>query len=75
MEIKIVPIGYLRAPFENEITVLIVRDGSSIKEVLKGLPIRKDLVLAVVVNDVTAGMDTVLADGDIIKLIPVISGG
>jgi molybdopterin converting factor small subunit len=75
MEVFVVPIGYLRAPFQEERFALKVRERATVRDVLEGLPLKKEVILAMVVNDETASMDTVLSHGDVLKLIPVISGG
>lgn len=55
--------------------VLVLADGSTVAEVLAQLEIeaRRDLLISV--NHEPANPDTRLADGDVITMIPLISGG
>lgn len=75
MKVTIIPYGYLKAPFGREKIVVDIEAETTVNDVLVDLNMRTDLVVSVIVNDVTAKMDTSLNDGDIVKLIPLISGG
>lgn len=75
VKVTICPLGYLGAPFGKRNLEVEVEEGTAVSEVLTTLAVRTDLVVAVVINDVTAKMSSVLSEGDVVKLIPVISGG
>lgn len=75
IKVTICPLGYLAAPFDRKQIEVEVVPGTEVGEVLEALKVRTDLVMSVVINDVTAKRDSVLNDGDIVKLVPVISGG
>lgn len=75
IKVTICPLGYLAAPFDRKQIEVEVVPGTEVGQVLEELKVRTDLVMSVVINDVTAKRDAVLNDGDIVKLVPVISGG
>jgi sulfur carrier protein ThiS len=60
----------------NEQTEVSVPSGISIREALLQLEILPELVALVVVNgEHQADKDTILNDGDVVKLMAVIGGG
>lgn len=75
MQVTILPLGYLRAPFREAELAIEVDPGTTVAVALESLKVRTDLVVAVVINGETADLDTILSQGDKVKLIPVISGG
>lgn len=69
------PIGHLKS-MVNDQTEIPVRSGISIREALALIKIPSELVALVVVNGVhTTDKDTILNDGDVVKLMAVIGGG
>lgn len=75
ISVTVLPWGYLRAPFGKERLELSLQHGTSVEQMISDLGIEIDIVVTVVINDVTASMGSILEDQDIVKLIPVISGG
>jgi molybdopterin converting factor small subunit len=72
MPITIRPIGSLKR-FIAPDTVL--DNVHTIGEAVAQLSLPEDMGLVMLVNGRTTNWNTVLADGDILQLIPVISGG
>ena len=72
MTITIRPTGLIKR-FVTPDTVL--EDARTVGEAVTQLSLPEDIGLVMLVNGRTANWDTVLADGDILQLIPVISGG
>ena len=74
MPVQIIPVGFLKPLFPTA-PALEVEAGKSIDEVLAGMGIQADLVAMVLVNGRQAPKETVLHDGDVVKLIPFVGGG
>jgi sulfur carrier protein ThiS len=69
------PVGHLKS-MVNEKAEVSVPSGISIREALLQLEILPELVALVVINgEHQADKDTVLNDGDVVKLMAVIGGG
>jgi sulfur carrier protein ThiS len=69
------PIGHLKS-LVNDQTEISVPSGISIREALALIKVPSELVALVVVNAVhTTDKDTLLNDGDVVKLMAVIGGG
>jgi sulfur carrier protein ThiS len=69
------PVGHLKS-MVNEQTEVSVPSGISIREALLQLEILPELVALVVINgEHQADKDTILNDGDVVKLMAVIGGG
>ena len=69
------PVGQLKS-MVNEQAELAVPSGVSIREALLHLKIPPELVALVVINgEHQADKDTILNDGDVVKLMAVIGGG
>lgn len=69
------PIGHLKN-MVNDQTEIAVPSGISVREALALIKVPSELVALVVVNGVhTTDKDTLLNDGDVVKLMAVIGGG
>ncbi len=75
MSVTIVPVGLLQPLVPGGSTVLSDAAGKTVSEVLAELQIDSDLVAMVLVNSRQVPKDTVLSDGDTVKLIPFVGGG
>jgi sulfur carrier protein ThiS len=75
MPVILRPIGHLKSMTNNQ-TELTIPAGISIREALALIKIPSEVVALVVINGVhTADKDTILNDGDVVKLMAVIGGG
>jgi sulfur carrier protein ThiS len=75
MSVILRPIGHLKS-MVNDQTEISVPSGISIREALASIKVPSELVALVVVNGVhTTDKDTLLNDGDVVKLMAVIGGG
>lgn len=69
------PIGHLKSMVDNQ-TEITVRSGISIREALASINVPSEVVALVVINGVhTTDKDTILNDGDVVRLMAVIGGG
>jgi len=69
------PIGHLKG-MVNDQTEITVPSGISIREALVLIKVPSELVALVVINGIhTTDKDTILKDGDVVKLMAVIGGG
>lgn len=69
------PIGHLKS-MVNEQTEISVPSGISVRQALALLKVPSEVVALVVINGVhTTDKDTILNDGDVVKLMAVIGGG
>lgn len=69
------PIGHLKSMVDDQAEVT-VPSGLSVREALALINIPSEVVALVVINGVhTADKDTILNDGDVVKLMAVIGGG
>lgn len=69
------PIGHLKSMVDDQVEVT-VPSGLSVREALGLINIPSEVVALVVINGVhTADKDTILNDGDVVKLMAVIGGG
>jgi molybdopterin converting factor small subunit len=75
MQVEIAPLGFLRVALGRDMIVLHLETGQTVRDVLAELEIRRDLVATVVINDATAAVNTVLQEGDRVKLLPYTGGG
>ncbi|MCL6429627.1 MAG: MoaD/ThiS family protein [Anaerolineae bacterium] len=75
VSVTIVPVGLLQPLVPRGSTVLRDAAGKTVAEVLAELQIDSDLVAMVLVNGRQTPKDTVLSDGDTVKLIPFVGGG
>lgn len=50
-------------------------DGTTIQNIVESLSFTEKLIGAFVVNDVHAGINRVLRDGDILMILPLLDGG
>ncbi|MDI7275304.1 MAG: MoaD/ThiS family protein [Anaerolineae bacterium] len=71
----IVPVGLLKPHLGEREAVLAEAAGMTVEQVLAELGIQSDLVAMVLINGRQAAKDTVLRDGDTVKLIPFVGGG
>jgi sulfur carrier protein ThiS len=75
MPVTLRPIGHLKS-LVNDQTEVIVPAGISVRAALEQVHIPPELVALVVINGVhQTDKDTVLNDGDVVKLMAVIGGG
>jgi sulfur carrier protein ThiS len=75
MPVTLRPIGHLKALVNNQ-TELVVPAGLSVREALRLVHIPPELVALVVINEVhQTDKDTVLQEGDVVKVMAVIGGG
>jgi sulfur carrier protein ThiS len=75
MSVILRPIGHLKS-MVNDQAELTVPSGISIREALALINIPSEVVALVVINGVhTTDKDTVLNEGDVVKLMAVIGGG
>jgi sulfur carrier protein ThiS len=69
------PIGHLKE-MVNDQTEITVPSGISVREALRLIKVPSEVVALVVINGVhTTDKDTLLKDGDVVKLMAVIGGG
>jgi sulfur carrier protein ThiS len=74
MPVWIIPVGILRPRLpEGEVTLEAA--GKTPEQILAELGIDTDLVAMVLVNGRQSPKDTVLDDGDVVKLVPFVGGG
>ena len=75
MSVILRPIGHLKS-LVNDQTELTVPAGVSVREALALVNIPSEVVALVVINGAhQTDKDTILNDGDIVKLMAVIGGG
>jgi len=75
MPVTLRPIGHLKG-MVNDQTEITVPSGISIREALALIKVPSELVALVVINGIhTTDKDTILKDGDVVKLMAVIGGG
>jgi sulfur carrier protein ThiS len=75
MPVTLRPIGHLKS-LVNDQTEIIVPSGFSIREALLQVQIPPEMVALVVVNGIhQTDKDTILNEGDVVKLMAVIGGG
>ena len=75
MPVTLLPIGHLKSMLNGQ-TTLTVPAGISVREALRSVNIPPEVVALVVINDVhQTDKDTILKEGDIVKIMAVIGGG
>jgi len=74
MPVQIIPVGILRSHMPEQAAVLEAA-GKTVWQVLTELAIEPDLVAMILVNGRQSPKDTVLSDGDVVKLVPFVGGG
>ena len=75
MPVTLRPIGHLKS-LVNDQTEVIVPAGTSVREALVLVHIPPEVVALVVINGVhQTDKDTILNEGDVVKLMAVIGGG
>jgi sulfur carrier protein ThiS len=75
MPVTLLPIGHLKSMVNGQ-TELIIPAGYSVREALNLIHIPSEVVALVVINGVhQTDKDTILRDGDVVKLMAVIGGG
>jgi sulfur carrier protein ThiS len=75
MPVTLLPIGHLKS-MVNGRTELTVPAGISVREALGVVHIPSEVVALVVINGVhQTDKDTILNEGDVVKLMAVIGGG
>ena len=66
---------FLPPDAKNKRAKINVKDGISIGDVLEGLNIPKNTTSVIMVNGVHQKIDTKLNDGDVLSVIPPVTGG
>ena len=75
MPVTLLPIGHLKSMVNNQ-TELTVPAGMTVREALVSVHIPSEVVALVVINGVhQTDKDTLLNEGDVVKLMAVIGGG
>ena len=74
MPVTIHLVGQLKSIFNNQ-SIINVDAGQTVRDILVGAQIMKEMVAGVVVNDDLQSKDYILQDNDDVKLIAVMSGG
>jgi sulfur carrier protein ThiS len=74
MSAYIRPIGHLKT-FTGNQTEVIVSPGQTVREALKAVGIKPELVALVLVNEEHQDKDYVLQENDVVKVLAVIGGG
>ncbi len=75
MPVRVIPVGVLRPSPSKDDIVFEAACGQTVHEMLRRLAIEPDLVAMVLINGRQVPKDTVLRDGDLVKLIPFVGGG
>jgi len=75
MPVRIIPVGLLKAYLPTDDAGHLVEAGKTTEQVLAELGIPSHLVAMVLVNSRQVPKDTVLRDGDVVKLVPFVGGG
>ena len=75
IHIEVTLLGFLKIHAGAGVVTLRVSPGSTVRDLLGDLNLKRDVVLNAAVNDVFTGIDTVLHDGDKVKLLPYTGGG
>lgn len=75
IQVEVALLGFLKAAVGSDYVVLEVPPGTTVRGALELLHLKRDVVLSVVINNAVAGIDTVLQDGDKVKLVPYTGGG
>lgn len=73
MPVEVIPVGFLRPVLPDRLHLPAA--GKTVAQLLGELAIQPDLVAVVLVNGRQAPKDAVLAEGDVVKLIPFVGGG
>jgi len=66
---------FLPPDAKNKRAKIDVKDGASIAEVLEELKIPKDTTSVIMLNGVHQKIDVKLNDGDVLSVIPPVTGG
>jgi sulfur carrier protein ThiS len=73
MPVRVIPVGVLKARVPEELVLQAA--GRTVAAVLGEAGIQPDLVAMVLINGRQSAKDTVLRDGDVVKLVPFVGGG
>lgn len=74
MPVTLRPLGMLKEYIGGQAEIT-VEAGRTIRETMQALGIPPELAALVLVNDEQQSKDTLLQDGDVLKLMAVIGGG
>jgi len=74
MPVIIQPMGQLKSYF-NDLSEIAVEEGNTVRETLKLLQIKPEVIAGVIVNGVLQSKDYTLQDEDSVKLFAVMGGG
>ena len=75
MKVTFILHGYIKKPFGTDKIEVDVPEGTTVSEAMDSLGVRIDLVVSIVIDEVTCSPETVLNEGDEVQLLPQISGG
>lgn len=75
MAVQIIPVGLLKSGHTAGELTLEAAAGQTVEQVLAALGIQPDLVAMVLINGRQSPKETVLHDGDVVKLVPFVGGG
>ena len=74
MPVIIQPMGQLKSYF-NDLSEIAIEEGITVRETLKLLQIKPEVIAGVIVNSVLQSKDYTLKDEDSVKLFAVMGGG
>ena len=66
---------YMKSKTGSKSSVIDVKDGTCVKDIIQNLKIPADSVKLIFINGVHAKVDTILKDGDRLGLFPPVGGG
>jgi sulfur carrier protein ThiS len=75
MCVTVIPVGLLRNYTKAPSPILLPCAGATIEELLKQLGIPSELVAIALVNGLQRPKSYPLAEGDVVKLVPLMGGG
>lgn len=75
VRVEVIPLGFLQIPAGSGRVSLEIPPGTTVRSALSKLNLNRDVVLNVAINGTIAGIDSVLQDGDEVKLMPYTGGG
>jgi sulfur carrier protein ThiS len=75
VRVTVILVGLLRDYAIASSTVVLPRGGATIEDLLRRLAIPSELVAIVLVNGLQRPKSHTLANGDVVKLMPLMGGG
>lgn len=77
MEVQVEFVGYIKKhikPEYHSFTILL-SEGSKVRDILTAINVPENLPQSILVNGKQSSLETVLQDGNEVKLMPLICGG